>query len=114
MCIRDRYRYKGSPLGAFIDGDSNYVHLSFNGEVNNYTNIEFSLLYGNFNKDLSGTKNSWGTTNDVFYGIVLNFDFNISSKIDIGFNMINLSETLSYKRKNLDKNILGIDFKYRF
>ena len=110
----DGYRYKGSPLGAFIDGDSNYVHLSFNGEVNNYTNIEFSLLYGNFNKDNSGTKNSWGTSNDVFYGIVLNFDFNISSKIDIGFNMINLSETLSYKGKNLDKNILGIDFKYRF
>ena len=108
------YRYKGSPLGAFIDGDSNYVHLSVNSEVNNFTKIEFSLFYGNLNKDNSGTNNSWGTTNEDFYGIILNFDFNINSKIEVGLNFTNLSETLSYRGKILDKNIIGLDFKYRF
>ncbi len=108
------YRYKGSPLGAFIDGDSNYVHLSVISEINDLTNIEFSFFYGNLNKDNSGAKNSWGTTNEDFYGVVLNFDFNINSKIDVGLNLTSLSETLSYRGKNLEKNILGIDFKYRF
>ena len=108
------YRYKGSPLGAFIDGDSNYVHLSVNSEINNVTNIEFSMFYGNLNKDNSGTKNSWGTANEDFYGIVLNFDFKINSKTEIGLNLTSLSEALSYKGKTLDKNILGLDFKYRF
>lgn len=108
------YRYKGSPLGAFIDGDSNYVHLSFNGEVNNLTNIEFSMFYGNLNKDNSGVQNSWGTINDDFFGIILNFDFKVNTKIDVGLNLTSLSETLSYRGKILDKNIIGLDFKYRF
>lgn len=108
------YRYKGSPLGAFIDGDSNYVHLSFNGEVNNLTNIEFSMFYGNLNKDNSGVQNSWGTINDDFFGIILNFDFKVNTKIDVGLNLMSLSETLSYRGKILDKNIIGLDFKYRF
>lgn len=108
------YRYKGSPLGAFIDGDSNYVHLSFNGEANNLTNIEFSMFYGNLNKDNSGVQNSWGTINDDFFGIILNFDFKVNTKIDVGLNLMSLSETLSYRGKILDKNIIGLDFKYRF
>tara|TARA_B100001113_G_C21119860_1_gene626906 strand:- start:1884 stop:3338 length:1455 start_codon:yes stop_codon:yes gene_type:complete len=108
------YRFKGSPLGAFIDGDSNYVHLSFNGEVNNLTNIEFSMFYGNLNKDNSGVQNSWGTTNDDFFGIVLNFDFKVNAKIDVGLNLTSLSEKLSYRGKMIEKNIIGLDFKYRF
>jgi hypothetical protein len=108
------YRFKGSPLGAFIDGDSNYLHLSVSSEVNNFTNIEFSLFYGNLNKDNDGIKNSWGTSNKDFYGVVLNFDFNINSKIDVGLNLTNLSESLNYRGRSLDKNILGLDFKYRF
>jgi hypothetical protein len=108
------YRFKGSPLGAFIDGDSNYIHLSVSSEVNNFTNIEFSLFYGNLNKDNDGIKNSWGTSNKDFYGVVLNFDFNINSKIDVGLNLTNLSESLNYRGRSLDKNILGLDFKYRF
>ena len=111
---RSGYRYKGSPLGAFIDGDSNYMHLSLNSKINNVTNIEFSMFYGNLNKDNSGTKNSWGTANEDFYGIVLNFDFKVNSKTEIGLNLTSLSETLSYRGKTLDKNILGLDFKYRF
>ena len=90
------------------------MHLSVNSEINNISNIEFSMFYGNLNKDNSGVVNSWGTTNEDFFGIILNFDFNINSKIDIGFNMTSLSESLSYRGKILDKNILGIDFKYRF
>ena len=108
------YRYRGSPLGAFIDGDSNYIHLSVNSEINNLTKIEFSLFYGNLNKDKSGAENSWGTTNEDFYGIILNFDFSINSKIEVGLNLTGLSESLSYRGKTLDKNILGIDFNYRF
>jgi len=108
------YRFKGSPLGAFIDGDSNYMHLSVNSEINSLTKVEFSFLYGNFNKDNSGAMNSWGITNKDFYGIILNFDFNINSNIDVGLNITSLSESLSYRGKILDKNILGIDFKYRF
>ena len=54
------------------------------------------------------------STNEDFFGVILNFDFKINSKIDIGFNMTSLSESLSYRGKILDKNILGIDFKYRF
>ena len=110
----DGYRYKGSPLGAFIDGDSNYAHLSFNGEINDKTNIEFSILYGNLNKDNSGSKNSWGIINEDFLGIVLNFDFKVNSKIEAGMNLIFLSEELAYRGKILEKNILGLDFKYRF
>ena len=42
------------------------------------------------------------------------FDFDINSKIDVGLNLTNLSESLNYRGKSLDKNILGLDFKYRF
>ena len=108
------YRYKGTPLGAFIDGDSNYAHISFNGEINNFTNLEFSVLYGNLNKDKSGNKNSWGINNEDFFGIVLNFDFNISPKIEAGLNFVSLSEELIYRGRILEKNIVGLDFKYRF
>ena len=108
------YRYKGTPLGAFIDGDSNYAHISFNGEINNFTNLEFSVLYGNLNKDKSGNKNSWGINNEDFFGIVLNFDFKISPKIEAGLNFISLSEELIYRGRILEKNIVGLDFKYRF
>ena len=108
------YRYKGSPIGAFIDGDSNYAHISFNGEINNFTNLEFSILYGNLNKDKSGNKNSWGTNNEDFFGIVLNFEFKIDPKIEAGLNFISLSEELTYRGKILEKNIVGLDFKYRF
>ncbi len=108
------YRFKGSPLGAFIDGDSNYVHLSFNGEINSATNIEFSLLYGNLNKDKSGTTNSWGIKNEDFFGVVLNFDFKVNENMDVGLNLTSLSEALSYRGRELDKNILGLDLKYRF
>ncbi len=111
---RSGYRYKGTPLGAFIDGDSNYAHISFNGEVNNFTNLEFSVLYGNLNKDKSGNKNSWGVNNEDFFGIVLNFDFKIRPKIEAGLNFISLSEELTYRGRILEKNILGLDFKYRF
>jgi hypothetical protein len=108
------YRFKGSPIGAFIDGDSNYAHLSYNGEINNFTNIEFSIFYGNFNKDKDGIRNSWGTQNDDFFGIALNFDFKINSKIDAGINITSLSEELLYREKFIDKTIIGLDFKYRF
>ena len=108
------YRYKGTPLGAFIDGDSNYAHISFNGEINNFTNLEFSVLYGNLNKDKSGNNNSWGINNEDFFGIVFNFDFKISPKIEAGLNFISLSEELIYRGRILEKNIVGLDFKYRF
>ena len=108
------YRYKGTPLGAFIDGDSNYAHISFNGEINNFTNLEFSVLYVNLNKDKSGNKNSWGINNEDFFGIVFNFDFKISPKIEAGLNFISLSEELIYRGRILEKNIIGLDFKYRF
>ena len=108
------YRYKGSPLGAFIDGDSNYAHISFNGVINNFTNLEFSILYGNFNKDKNGDKNSWGINNEDFYGMVLNFDFKISPNIEAGLNFTSLSEKLTYRGKIIERNILGLDFKYRF
>jgi len=108
------YRFKGSPIGAFIDGDSNYAHLSYNGEINDFTKIEFSIFYGNFNKDKDGIRNSWGTQNDDFFGIALNFDFKINSKIDAGINITSLSEELLYREKFIDKSIIGIDFKYRF
>ena len=72
------------------------------------------MCYGNLNKDKSGAENSWGTTNEDFYGIILNFDFSINSKIEVGLNLTGLSESLSYRGKTLDKNIIGMDFKYRF
>ena len=53
-------------------------------------------------------------SNEDFYGIVLNFDFKVNYKIDFGLNLTSLSENLLYRGKTLDKNILGIDFKYRF
>ena len=111
---KNGYRHKGSPLGAFIDGDSNYYNFSINSQIDELTTIEFSLFYGNFNKDKSGNMNSWGTLNNDFYGIILNFDFKINEKIEAGFNLLSLSEMLTYRGERLDKNILGLDFKYRF
>ncbi len=111
---KNGYRYKGSPLGAFIDGDSNYYNFSINSQINDLTTIEFSLLYGNFNKDKSGTMNSWGVLNEDFFGIILNFDFKISEKIEAGLNLMALSERVAYRGRILDENILGLDFKYRF
>ena len=58
--------------------------------------------------------NSWGILNEDFYGVILNFDFKISEKIEAGFNLMGLSEKLTYRDRILDENILGIDFKYRF
>ncbi|MDC2994311.1 capsule assembly Wzi family protein [Gammaproteobacteria bacterium] len=111
---KNGYRYKGSPLGAFIDGDSNYYNFSINSQINDLTTIEFSLLYGNLNKDKSGIMNSWGIMNEDFFGIILNFDFKISEKIEAGINLMTLSEKITYRGKKLDENILGLDFKYRF
>ena len=42
---KNGYRYKGSPLGAFIDGDSNYYNFSINSQINDITTIEFSIIY---------------------------------------------------------------------
>lgn len=111
---RNGYRYKGSPLGAFIDGDSNYYNFSINSQINDLTTIEFSMIYGKFNKDKSGMMNSWGILNEDFYGVILNFDFKISENIEAGFNLMSISEKLTYRDRILDENILGIDFKYRF
>ena len=108
------YRYKGLPLGAFIDGDSNYFQFSVTSEINEIARVELSLIYGNFNKDKSGLRNSWGITNEDFFGMILNFDLLVNSQIEAGINITSLSEDLNYKGEDLDKNIIGIDFKYRF
>ena len=108
------YRYKGSPIGAFIDGDSNYYNFSLHSQIDEITKVEFSLIYGNFNKDDSGDNNSWGMSNEDFFGMVLNFDFKVSEKLKIELNLISLDNSLKYKGKTLDKNILGLNLNYRF
>jgi len=32
----------------------------------------------------------------------------------VGLNLTSLSEKLSYRGKMIEKNIIGLDFKYRF
>ena len=58
--------------------------------------------------------NSWGIMNEDFFGIILNFDFKISEKIEAGINLMTLSEKITYRGRKLGENILGLDFKYRF
>ncbi len=116
----DGYRYKGSPIGAFIDGDSEFISLSFQGEIDEKNIVTFNFIYGDFSKEkgpktfASGKKNSWNNNKDHFYGIILNFDFKINSKTEAGLNFTSLSEELIYRGRVIEKNILGLDFKYRF
>ena len=108
------YRYKGSPIGAFMDGDSNYGHLSYNGQLNETIELKFSIFYGNFNKDNSGTRNTWGINNREFYGSTLGLDFILEKDIKVGFFLTHINEELTYRNRSLDRNIGGLSFDYNF
>ena len=97
-----------------MDGDSNYGHLSYNGQLNETIELKFSIFYGNFNKDNSGTRNTWGINNREFYGSTLGLDFILEKDIKVGFFLTHINEELTYRNRSLDRNIGGLSFDYNF
>ena len=108
------YRYRGAPIGAFMDGDSNYGHLTYNGQLNETMEFKFSIFYGNFNKDKSGSKNTWSVSNEEFYGSTISLDFTLENNIKIGLFLTHINEGLAYRNRNLDRNIGGFSLDYGF
>ena len=62
------YRYRGLPIGAFIDTDSKYFQISFSREFGYGDYLEIDLFYGEPNTDAVG-RNIWGDSGDYFYGL---------------------------------------------
>ena len=62
------YRYRGLPIGAFIDADSNYAQLSFLKEINDNSHFKIDLFYAEPNVDQSGPS-VWGSSGELFYGL---------------------------------------------
>ena len=114
------YRYKGNPIGAFIDGDSEYINLSIQTEITEKNLIKLDFIYGEFSKDqgpktyASGTNNTWSKNEDEIFGILLKFEFKLDQKILLSLNLNALNEDFTYRNKIIEKEMLGMDFKYRF
>ena len=114
------YRYKGNPIGAFIDGDSEYINLSIQSEMNEKNSFKLSFIYGDFSKErgpktyISNSINSWKGNKKSLFGLILSFNFKIDKKLLLNFNLSSLNEDFIYRGKKLDKEVVGIDLNYRF
>ena len=114
------YRYNGNPIGAFIDGDSEYINLSIQSEINEKNLFKLSFVYGDFAKEkgpktyVKNTTNTWKGNNKNLFGIILSFNFKIKEKVLLNFNLSSLNEDFTYRGKILDKEVVGINLNYRF
>ncbi len=114
------YRFKGSPIGAFIDGDSEYINLSVQSEMNEKNSFKLSFVYGDFSKEqgpktyISSSINSWKGNEKSLFGVILSFNFKIEKNLSLNFNLSSLNEDFVYRGKKLDKDVIGIDLSYRF
>ena len=114
------YRYRGDPIGAFIDGDSEYINLSIQSEINERNLLKFSLIYGNFSKEqgpktyVANSINTWKGNSQDFFGLMISLNFKIKKKILLSLNLSSLNEDFIYRGKRLNKEVLGINLNYRF
>lgn len=110
---RSGYRYRGLPIGAYIDTDSKYSQISYIQELNKYNNFEVSLFYAEPNLDADG-RNIWGDSGDPFYGIKSKYGFKISNNLSAKIVLTISDKDLTFLNKSLEKNILGLNLKYSF
>ena len=54
------YRYRGLPIGAFIDTDSKYTQISYLREIKENQVLKTDLFYAEPNTDAAG-RNIWGS-----------------------------------------------------
>ena len=107
------YRYKGLPIGAFIDADSKYSQLSFLKELSDNSHFKLDLFYAEPNVDQSGVS-VWGTSGEPFYGLKTKYKTQFSKKLSMELIFTLTDKKLSFLDKNLDKNILGLITEYNF
>ena len=107
------YRYRGLPIGAFIDADSKYSQLSFLREINDKSHFKLDLFYAEPNVDQSGVS-IWGSSGKPFYGLKTKYNTQISKKLSMELILTLTDKKLPFLDKNLDKNILGIVTEYNF
>ena len=107
------YRYRGLPIGAFIDADSNYAQLSFLKEINDRSNFKIDLFYAEPNVDQNGVS-VWGSSGKPFYGLKTKYKTQISNKLTIEFIFTLSDKKLSFLNEDKEKNILGLITEYSF
>ena len=107
------YRYRGLPIGAFIDTDSKYTQVSFISEIKRNNFIETSFYYAEPNTDADG-RSIWGNSGSPFYGLKTKYKLEISKNLSAEFNLTIADEKLTFLNSRLDKNILGFTIEYDF
>ena len=107
------YRYRGLPIGAFIDSDSKYSQLSFLKEISDNSHFKMDLFYAEPNVDESGAS-IWGSTGEPFYGLKTKYKTQVSKKLTMELILTLSDKKLSFLDEKLDKNILGLIAEYSF
>ena len=107
------YRYRGLPIGAFIDTDSKYTQISYLREIKENQVLKTDLFYAEPNTDAAG-RNIWGSTGDPFYGLKTKYKFKLSKNLSTSFVLTLSDKNLLYLDKSLNKNILGFIAEYNF
>ena len=107
------YRYRGLPIGAFIDTDSKFTQISYLREVKENQVLKTDLFYAEPNTDAVG-RNIWGSTGDPFFGLKTKYKFKYSKNLSTSFVLTLSDKNLLYLDKSLSKNILGFIAEYNF
>ena len=107
------YRYRGLPIGAFIDTDSKYSQISYLREIRENHLLKTDFFYAEPNTDANG-RNIWGSHGDPFYGIKTKYKLKISNNLSTSFVLTVSDKKLNYLDKSLNKNILGFIAEYNF
>ena len=107
------YRFRGLPIGAFIDADSKYSQLSFLKEVSDNAHFKLDLFYAEPNVDQSGVS-VWGSSGKPFYGLKTKYKTQFSKKLSMELILSLTDKKLPFLNSNLDRNILGIITEYNF
>ena len=107
------YRYRGLPIGAFIDTDSKYFQISFSSEFSYGDYLEIDLFYGEPNTDAVG-RNIWGDSGDYFYGLQTKYKYEITENLSAKLILTLTDKKLQYINEELDRNIIGWVAEYKF
>jgi hypothetical protein len=107
------YRYRGLPIGAFIDTDSKFTQISYLREVKENQVLKIDLFYAEPNTDALG-RNIWGSAGDTFFGLKTKYKFKYSKNLSTSFVLTLNDKNLVYLDKSLSKNILGFIAEYNF
>ena len=107
------YRYRGLPIGAFIDTDSKFTQISYSREIAENQVLKTDLFYAEPNTDAVG-RNIWGNTGDPFFGLKTKYKFKYSKNLSTSFVLTLSDKNLLYLDKSLSKNILGFIAEYNF